>query len=101
MMDNSEFFYHLNIIKDMLKKPHVRIILLHNPYTKQQQGIIDTISSHSKHIIGQLERTPPLREKAFEIQRLIASHSEPFISQEKIQYVVLGQQKPKIKKQVF
>ena len=94
-MDNAEFFYHMNIIKDLIKKPHVRIILLHPPYTESQQIIIDSISRRSKHIIGQLERKPPLIDAAKEIERLILSHKEPFIPADKLQYVVLGRQKPR------
>ncbi len=94
-MDNAEFLYHLNIIKDMIKKPHVRIILFHVPYTESQQRIIDSISRQSKHIIGQLERKPPLKYAAEEIQRLILSHKDPFIATDQLQYVVLGRQEPK------
>ena len=94
-MDNAEFFYHLNIIKDLIKKPHVRIILLHPPYTESQQVIIDSISRQSKHIIGQLERKPPLLDAAKEIERLITSHKDPFIAADELQYVVLGKQEPK------
>lgn len=93
-MDNAEFLYHLNIIKDLIKKPHVRIILLHPPYNEAQQSIIDSISRQSKHIIGQLERKPPLKYAAEEIQRLILSHKDPFIAADELQYVVLGRQKP-------
>jgi len=95
-MDNAEFLYHLNIIKDLIKKSHVRIILLHPPYNESQQNIIDSISRQSKHIIGQLERKPPLQDVAKEIQRLISSHKDPFVAPDELQYVVLGKQKPKI-----
>ena len=95
-MDNAEFFYHLNIIKDLIKKPYVRIILLHPPYTEAQQSIIDCISRQSKHIIGQLVRKPPLKNVANEIERLILSHKDPFIAVDELQYVVLGRQKPKL-----
>lgn len=94
-MDNAEFLYHLNIIKDLIKKPHVRIILLHPPYNESQQIIIDSISRQSKHIIGQLERKPPILDAAKEIDRLISSHKDPFIAADELQYVVLGRQKPK------
>lgn len=94
MMDNAEFFYHLNIIKNLIKKPHVRIILLHTPYNEAQQSIIDCISRQSKHIIGQLERKPPLKKVAKEIERLISSHKDPFIAADELQYVVLGRQEP-------
>ena len=94
-MDNAEFFYLLNIIKDLIKKPHVRIILLHPPYNESQQRIIDSISRQSKHIIGQLERKPPLLDAAKEIERLISSHKDPFIAADELQYVVLGKQEPK------
>jgi len=97
-MDNAEFFYHMQIIKDMIKKPHVRIILHHVPYTESQQVIIDTISRQSKHIIGQLERkttSKELKNTAEEIQRLILSHKDPFIAADKLQYVVLGKQRPR------
>jgi hypothetical protein len=94
-VDNAEFLYHLNIIKDLIKKPHVRIILLHPPYNESQQIIIDSISRQSKHIIGQLERKPPILDAAKEIDRLISSHKDPFIAADELQYVVLGRQKPK------
>ena len=94
-MDNAEFLYHLSIIKDLIKKPHVRIILLHPPYNESQQVIIDSISRQSKHIIGQLERKPPLLDAAKEIERLISSHKDPFIAADELQYVVLGKQEPK------
>ena len=94
-MDNAEFLYHLSIIKDLIKKPHVRIILLHPPYNESQQVIIDSISRQSKHIIGQLERKPSLLDAAKEIERLISSHKDPFIAADELQYVVLGRQEPK------
>ena len=94
-MDNAEFLYHLSIIKDLIKKPHVRIILLHPPYNESQQVIIDSISRQSKHIIGQLERKPPILDVAKEIDRLISSHKDPFIAADELQYVVLGKQEPK------
>ena len=94
-MDNAEFLYHLSIIKDLIKKPHVRIILLHPSYNESQQVIIDSISRQSKHIIGQLERKPPLLDAAKEIERLISSHKDPFIAADELQYVVLGKQEPK------
>ncbi len=94
-MDNAEFLYHMNIIKDMVKHPHVRIILLHTPYTESQQKIIDSISRQSKYIIGQVERKPPIVEAAKEIERLILAHKDPFIPADMLQYVVIGRQKPK------
>jgi len=95
-MDNAEFFLHMKIIQQMLKKSkYIRIILLHNPYTKSQQQIIDSISRQSKQIIGQLERTPPIRDAAKEIQRLILSNPEPYSIKKRLQFVVLGQQIPK------
>ena len=94
-MDNDEFLLHMKIIKHMLAKPNVRIILLHNPYTESQQIIIDAISRQSIKIIGQIVRTPPLKEKAKEITRLIKAHKDPGISRDKVRYVILGQQKPK------
>ena len=94
-MDNDEFLHHLNLIADLSKKPSVRIILLHNPYTEKQQRIIDSICRRSNNIIGQVTRVPPLDEKADEIQRLILAHKDPFLKPEHIQYVILGQQKLK------
>ena len=95
-MDNPEFFLHMKIIQQMLKKSkYIRIILLHNPYTESQQIIIDSISRQSKQIIGQLERTPPIVDAAKEIQRLILSNPESHSIQKRLQFVVLGQQKPK------
>ena len=93
-MDNAEFLYHLDIIKDLIKKPHVRIILLHPPYNESQQIIIDSISRQSKHIIGQLVRKHPIIDVAKEIERLILSHKDPFVAADELQYVVLGKQKP-------
>ena len=95
-MENKEFFLHMKIISEMLSKSkYIRIILLHNPYTESQQKIIDCISIHSKQIIGQIIRKPPLNDAAKEVERLITSNSEPYSIQKKLQYVVLGQQKPK------
>jgi len=95
-MDNAEFFLHMKIIQQMLKKSkYIRLILLHNPYTESQQVIIDSISRQSKQIIGQLERTPPIIDAAKEIQRLILSNPEPYSIQKRLQFVVLGQQIPK------
>ncbi len=92
-MDNAEFFLHMEIIGKMIKKSkYIRIILMHNPYTKSQQTIIDSISRQSKHIIGQIERKSPIINAAKEIERLILSNSEPYSTQKKLQYVVLGQQ---------
>ena len=96
-MERSEFLYHLQLLKEVIKKPTVRIILMHPPYDNKQQKIIDSICSECENIIGQIERTPPLKEKAEEIQRLIASHHDPYLKEEQIQYIVLGQQKPIIK----
>lgn len=93
-MDNAEFLHHMEIIKNMIKRPHVRIILLHVPYTESQQAIIDCISRQSKHILGQIERKPPLKDAAEEIQRLILSQKDPFVSADKLQYVILGKQDP-------
>lgn len=95
-MENAEFLYHLNIIKDLIKHPYVRIILLHPPYTESQQRIIDSICRNSKHIIGQIERKPPLKEAAEEIERLILANPDPLIPDDVIQYVIVGRQKPKI-----
>lgn len=95
-MDNPEFFYHLQIIKDLMKNRHVRIILLHPIYTKTQQKIIDSICRNSNQIIGQIERKSPTIETAKEMQRLIESQKEPFIASDQLQYVVLGKKKPKI-----
>lgn len=96
-MDNDEFFHHLEIIRDMLKHSHVRIILFHPPYTKSQQAIIDSISRNSINIIGQMVR-PSISKKnvekaSKEIARLISSHHEPLISNDKLRFVVIGQQK--------
>ena len=100
-MDNDEFFNHMELIRDMLKLSDVRIILFHPPYTKSQQAIIDSISSISKNIIGQLERTVLTKEaakKAYkEIVRLILSHHEPLISNDQLRFVIIGQQKVKKK----
>jgi len=95
-MDDKEFLLHMKIIKDMLVKPNIRIILLHNPYNESQQVIIDAISRESIKIIGQVVRVPPIQEKAKEIQRLILAHKDPGISCDKLKYVILGQQKPKL-----
>ena len=100
-MDNDEFFNHMELIRDMLKLSDVRIILFHPPYTKSQQAIIDSISSISKNIIGQLERTVLTKEAAKksykEIVRLILSHHEPLISNDQLRFVIIGQQKVKKK----
>ena len=95
-MDNPEFFHHLQIIKDLLKDKSIRIILLHTPYTKTQQKIIDSICRNSNQIIGQIERKEPKLKAALEISRLIESHKDPFISSDDLKYVILGRQKPKI-----
>ena len=100
-MDNDEFVYHMEIIRDMLKHSEVRIILFHPPYTNSQQAIIDAISRNSTSIIGQLVR-PTVSKKnvetaSKEIARLISSHHEPFISNDKLRFVIIGQQKVKKK----
>ena len=79
----------------MLKHRHVRIILLHTPYTKKQQKIIDSVCRESKYIIGQIERKLPIMDAAKEIELLVKSHNEPFIDESKLQYVIIGRQKPK------
>jgi len=96
-MNDDEFLYHMKIIRDMLKYPQARIILLHVPYTTCQQKIIDSICRNSKNIIGQLERKPPMNKAANEIKRLILSHHEPFINNDKLRFVIIGQQKIKKK----
>ena len=100
-MENDEFFYHMELIRNMLKFPDVRIILFHTPYTKSQQIIIDSISRNLINIIGQIER-PPITKKDIEkvskeIARLISSHHEPIISNDKLRFVILGRQKIKKK----
>ena len=80
---------------DLLEKPNARLILLHPPYTKSQQKIIDSICRHSTKIIGQVERKPPIVEVAKEIGRLIAAHREPFIPVDQLRCVIIGQLKPK------
>jgi hypothetical protein len=89
-MENNEFLYHLQMIKKLGQNSHVRIILLHPPYTEKQQKTIDFICRRSNQIIGQIERTPPLKDTAEEIGRIISSHKEPFISPDQLQYVILG-----------
>ena len=100
-MDNDEFFYHMELIRNTLKFPDVRIILLHPPYTKTQQVIIDSISRNSINIIGQLERLTitkkDIKKTSKEIVRLIKSHHEPLISNDKLRFVIIGQQKIKKK----
>lgn len=95
-MDNPEFFHHLILLKNFMKNKQNRIILLHTPYTKSQQKIIDSICRNSIQIIGQIERKEPKIKAAMEIKRLIESHKEPFVAADQIQYVVLGRKKPKI-----
>ncbi len=95
-MDDDEFLLHMKIIKVMLTHSNVRLILLHNPYNESQQIIIDAISRQSIKIIGQVIRTPPIKEKADEIKRLIAAHKDPGIPRDKLRYVILGQQKPEL-----
>ena len=92
-MENSEFLYHLYILRDMLKNPLVRIILMHPEYTQNQQKIIDSISRQSVQIIGQVLRKPPIAKAAKEIQRLFLANAEPFVPKDKLKYVILGQQK--------
>lgn len=94
-MEAAEFLYHMKMIKDMLKHPHVRIILLHPPYNETQQKIIDSICRNSINILGQIERKPPMKEAANEVKRLIAAHHDPHIKKEQLQYVLLGQLKIK------
>jgi len=89
-MENKEFLYHLKTIRKLIQKRNVRVILLHPPYTEKQQKTIDSICRRSRHIIGQIERTPPLKDVADEIGRIIHSHKEPFISPDQLQYVILG-----------
>jgi hypothetical protein len=93
IMEEREFLYHLFIIKDLIKYPHVRLILLHTHYTDSQQKIIDFISRESKHIIGQVERNPPIPEASHEIERLILATSEPNIKKDRLCYVIVGRQK--------
>ena len=95
-MENAEFLYHLNIIKNLMKDKRSRIILLHIPYTKTQQKIIDSICRNSIQIIGQIERKEPKINVSREIKRLIESNKEPFIPSDQLRYVILGRQKPKI-----
>jgi hypothetical protein len=100
-VDNDEFVYHLEIIRDMSKHADVRMILFHPPYTKSQQAIIDSISKNSINIIGQLER-PSVTKKNIEkvskeIVRLISSHHEPLISNDKLRFVIIGKQEIKKK----
>lgn len=92
-MDDAEFLHHMKIIRYMLKQPHVRLVLLHPPYTQSQQRIIDAICRNSTKIIGQIERKPPMEKTAQEVSRLITSHHEPCIRSKELQYVILGQQK--------
>ncbi len=92
-METREFLYHLYIIRDLIKNPHIRIILLHPPYTIPQQRIIDSISRQSKQIIGQVERKLPMNKPAQEIERLITACHEPFIKKDQLQYVIVGRQK--------
>jgi len=96
-MDNDEFLYHMEIISDMLKYPHVRIILHHPPYNEDQQVIIDTICRNSVKIVGQIIRKPPIIKAAKEIERLILSHHEPNMKPKNLQFVIIGQQKIKKK----
>jgi len=92
-MENKEFLYHLNMIRKLIKNPHIRIILLHPPYTKEQQMHIDSFCRRSRHVIGQIERKPPFKDASEEIKRLIFADHDPSIPKDKIQYVVLGRQK--------
>ena len=92
-MENKEFLYHLNMIRKLIKNPHIRIILLHPPYTEKQQMHIDSFCRRSIHVIGQIERKPPFKDASEEIKRLIFADHDPSIPKDKIQYVVLGRQK--------
>ncbi len=92
-MNKEEFLIHMNIIRDLLKNPILRIIIFHNPYTETQQHIIDTICIQNIQIIGQVERKKPYDKSFAEIKRLINSHHEPFEEQKHLQLVILGQQK--------
>lgn len=94
-MNDPDFLHHMKIIRDMLRHPHVRIILMHPPYLESQQSIIDSICRNSKKIIGQIERKPPIIDAAIEIERMILSHHEPFIDESKLQYVIIGRQSVK------
>lgn len=94
-MENKEFLHHLKTIRELVQKRNVRIILLHPPYTEKQQKMIDSICRRSKHIIGQIERTTPMKDAAEEIGRILRSHKEPFVSADKLQYVILGKVTPK------
>lgn len=100
-MDNDEFFYHMELISKLLKFPDVRMILFHPPYTKTQQVIIDSISRNSINIIGQVVRVTitkkDIEKTSKEITRLINSHHEPLISNDKLRFVIIGQQKIKKK----
>jgi len=95
-LEEKEFVLHVKIIKDFLSRPQVRLILFHNPYTKAQQRIIDIICMNHSHIIGQVVRKEPNQEALSEISRLLESHHEPFVTKEKMKFVIIGQQKPKI-----
>jgi len=94
-MNENEFLYHMEIIMDLLKKPSVRIILLHPPYTKSQQCVIDNICKNSNNIIGQVVRVPPMKKAAEEIGRLISTHHEPHTNLDLLQYIIVGRQKIK------
>jgi hypothetical protein len=93
-MEREEFKLHLNILNEILQRKNTRVIIVHNPYTPIQQKIIDSICMKSFKIIGQVERINP-EMAALEIDRLLSSHHEPFVDNEKLEYVILGQQKPK------
>lgn len=93
-MDKEEFVLHLNILNEILQRSTTRIIIIHNPYTDIQQKIIDGICSKNSHIIGQLQRIDPVRA-AKEIQQLLDSYHEPFVKNDSLEFVILGQQKPK------
>jgi len=80
----------MELVKKFLKYPHVRIILMHPPYTESQQRIIDSICRQCTQIIGQVLRKPPMEKTAEEIERLISVHIEPFVPLEQLQYVILG-----------
>jgi len=94
-MIENEFLYHMEIIMDLLKRPNVRLILLHPPYTHSQQCVIDNICKNSINIIGQVLRVPPIKQAAEEVGRLISAHHEPHMNGKEIKYVIVGQQKIK------
>lgn len=94
-MDDDEFLYHLDIIKDLTLDPSIRIILFHPPYTTRQQKIVDSICRRTNNIIGQLERSELIGKRSNEISRLIKYHNDPYLKPAQIKYVILGQQRIK------